>query len=436
MIAPGLSPEALSLVLWSVIVLASLISVEAGISVAIIEIALGVIGGNWLGLEPTPWITYLAGLGGIVLTFLAGAEVDLRVMRAKFRESAAIGIVSFLGPFVGGILWCRYGLDWTWDASKIAGIALSTTSLAVVYAVLVETGLTNTELGKVIMAACFITDFGTAAALTLMFVEFNLWTAVFFGVSAVVIAVVPAIIRPILRRYGERVIEPEIKLLLLLNVAFVYLAKLGASHAMLPAFVMGLVLSRIFHEHRLLQRRMRVVAFALIAPFFFVYGGMRVSMPLLVANAGLLIQLLVVKQITKVGGIYPFAKRYLPRDAMFTTLLMSTGLTMGTLSSIFGLEHGYIDETQFSCLVAAVVLSAIVPTLIAQKGFFPKQAMEEARLHPVVAGTVNPEGDEGMHPETIHWRRPTRQAPAPVSLAEGGSTEGFPSSAGDGRPRE
>lgn len=402
----GLSPEGLSLVLWALIVLASLVSVEAGLSVAIIEIALGVIGGNFFGLEPTPWITYLAGLGGIVLTFLAGAEVDLGVMRAKFRESAVIGVVSFVGPFIGGVLWCRYGLGWTWEASKIAGIALSTTSLAVVYAVLVETGLTNTELGKIIMAACFITDFGTALALSLLFVEFNLWTAIFFGASALIIALVPAVIRPILRRYGERVIEPEIKLLFLLNVAFVYLAKLGASHAMLPAFVMGLVLSRVFHGHRLLQRRMRVVAFGLIAPFFFVYGGMRVSMPLLVANAGLLLQLLLVKQVMKVGGIYPFAKKYLPRDAMFTTLLMSTGLTMGTLSSVFGLEHGFIDQTQFSCLVAAVVLSAIVPTLIAQKGFFPKEAMEEARLHPALAGSVNPEGDEGSHPETIHWRRP------------------------------
>ena len=63
----------------------------------------------------------------------------------------------------------RYGLGWPWPEAQIAGIALSTTSVAVVCAVMVETGYNRTELGKIILAACFINDIGTALALGLVF---------------------------------------------------------------------------------------------------------------------------------------------------------------------------------------------------------------------------------------------------------------------------
>jgi Kef-type K+ transport system membrane component KefB len=367
----------LSLVLWALIFLAGLLSVELGLSVAIIEISLGVIGGNFLGLQPTPWIAYLAGFGGILLTFLAGAEVDTQVLKSKFKESFFIGGISFAAPFLGAMGYAYYVLGWSWPASKIAGIALSTTSLAVVYAVLVETGLTHTELGKIIMAATFVTDLGTAVALSLLFLEFNWFTLVFLAASALFIYIIPKIYPWICTRYGERVIEPEIKFLFLILVAFMYLARLGASHAILPAFVLGLALSNQFMKNRKLQHRLRVVAFAIITPFFFINGGMNISLKLLLLNGGLLLQMLLVKQVTKIAGVYPLARKYLPQGAMYTTLLMSTGLTMGTISSVFGLTGGFINPIQFSVLVAAVVLSAIIPTFIAQKWFEPAYQLPE-----------------------------------------------------------
>lgn len=367
-----MNDQLISLVLWALIFVAGFLSVELGLSVAIIEMSLGVIGGNFLGLHPTPWITYLAGFGGILLTFLAGAEVDTQVMKAKFKESFLIGAVSFLAPFLGAMFYARYFLEWNWPAAEIAGIALSTTSLAVVYAVLVETGLTNTELGKILMAATFFTDLGTTLALTLIFLEFNWFTLLFLGVSALLILIIPRIYPWICKRYGDRVIEPEIKFLFLILVVFMFFAKVGASHAILPAFILGLAMSNHFMENRTLQRRLRVVAFAIITPFFFINGGMNISLKLLLFNLGLLIQMLLVKQVTKIVGVYPLAKKYLPENAMYTTLLMSTGLTMGTISSVFGFTAGIINRTQFSILVATVVLSAIIPTFIAQKWFQPE----------------------------------------------------------------
>jgi len=367
----------IALIIGLLVFLGSLISVETGISVALIEITLGVIGGNFLKLTPTPWLTFLSGFGGILLTFLAGAEVDLVILREKAKESLFIGGISFLAPFLGAIAYCHWITHWTLSASIIGGIALSTTSLAVVYAVLVETGLTNYEIGKIIMASCFITDLGTALALSLIFAEFNAFTLVFAGVSILVIFIMPKISPSIFERYGERVIEPEIKFLFFVLFLFIYVAKLGSSHAILPAFVTGLVLSKNFSENRLLQRKLRVIAFAMITPFFFINGGMNISLRLLYQHFGLFVILFAVKQVTKIVGIYPFARRYVKKEAMFTTLLMSTGLTMGTISSMYGLSSGILDQAQFSILVAAVVVSAVLPTFIAQKWFYPSHVIKE-----------------------------------------------------------
>src|SRR3990172_1796913 len=367
----------IALIVGLLVFLGSLISVEIGISVALIEIMLGVIGGNFLKLTPTPWLTFLSGFGGILLTFLAGAEVDLVILREKAKESLFIGGISFLAPFLGAIAYCYWVAHWTLSASIIGGIALSTTSLAVVYAVLVETGLTNYEIGKIIMASCFITDLGTALALSLIFAEFNSFTLVFVGVSIVVIFVMPKISPSIFKRYGERVIEPEIKFIFFVLFLFIYVAKLGSSHAILPAFVAGLVLSKNFSENRLLQRKLRIIAFAMITPFFFINGGINISLKMLYQNFGSFVILFGVKQVTKIFGIYPFARRYIQKEAMFTTLLMSTGLTMGTISSMYGLSSGILDQAQFSILVAAVVVSAILPTFIAQKWFYPSHVRNE-----------------------------------------------------------
>ena len=164
---------------------ASLISIWSAISVALIEIMIGAVAGNIIGLPLTPWIDYLAGFGAILLTFLAGTEVDADVVRRNFGASIGIGIVSFLAPYLGCLLAARYGLGWSWPQAQIAGIALSTTSVAVVYAVMVETGLNKTELGKIILAACFVTDLGTVLALGVVFANFSVWLLAFAAATAV-----------------------------------------------------------------------------------------------------------------------------------------------------------------------------------------------------------------------------------------------------------
>jgi Kef-type K+ transport system membrane component KefB len=355
------------------VLLSSLISLRLGLSVAIIEIFLGAVAGN-LGLKAEDWMIYIAQFGGIILTYLAGTEIDTRLLKDKFKESFLIGFFSFLVPFIATFLYTYFIAGWSYRAALIAGTALSTTSLAVVYSVLVETGLTKTEIGKLLMAATFITDMGTALALSVMFLKPTIYTLVFYIVSILVIYLVDKFSIYILHRYLDKVIEPEIKFIFLILLVFIYFAQVGDGHAILPAFVLGLLMSKHFeekHKTHIIKNRLRTVAYAFITPIFFIVGGMKVSLPLIIAAFGLFCLLFVIKIAAKFIGVYFLAKKYIPNGSMYTTLLMSTGLTFGTIASLFGLQAGIITQTQYSILVGVVVASAIIPTFIAQKWFLP-----------------------------------------------------------------
>lgn len=364
-----------SLVVGLIVLLSSLISLRAGLSVAIIEILLGAAAGN-LGIKPEEWMVYLASFGGILLTFLAGTEIDTRLMKEKFKESFLIGFFSFLVPFIGVFLYTYYIAGWGLQASLIAGTALSTTSLAVVYSVLVETNLSRTGLGKLIMASTFITDMGVALALSILFIKPTLYTLVFLVVSLVVIYFAAKLSHHVFDnpKLKNKVIEPEIKYIFLLLFIFMYFANLGEGHAVLPAFVLGLLMSKHFtetSETKVVRNRLRTVAYAVITPIFFIVGGLKISIPLIVSAAGLFAVLFIIKILTKFAGVYFLARKYIPDGSMYTTLLMSTGLTFGTIASVFGLNSGLIDQVQYSVLIGVVIASAVIPTFIAQKWFMP-----------------------------------------------------------------
>ena len=372
-----MEPVQLAAILAGAVLIASIVSVEVGISVALIELALGIVLGNVFNLDPNAsWLSFIAGFASVVLTFLAGAEVDPDDFRERFWPAVAIGLVSFAGPFVVGAAIALGPLGWTTKASLIAGTALSTTSLAVVYAVLVESGLNTVRVGKLIMSACFVTDMCTVIALSVIFLKPTVWFPVFLGVSVIVVVLLPKLAPWFFQRYGDRVIEPEIKLVFVVLFALMVLGNEANSQAVLPAFVLGLMMSRHYQQHQEEQRRLRVVAFAFLTPFFFLRGGLNVSLAAVFANLGVLAVLTAAKLLPKLTLIYPLAYRHARPHAAFTTLLMSTGLTFGTISALYGLNAHIIDRTQFSLLVTVVVLSAIVPTAIAQRWFSPPTPTE------------------------------------------------------------
>ncbi len=382
--------------------LASMISIRLGVSVALLEIGMGVIAGNLLGLQSTPWIDFLAGFGAVLLTFLAGAEIEPNVLKRHLGPTLVIGTGSFFVPFLAAWQFTLHVTGWDPHAALIAGVALSTTSVAVVYAVMVETGLNRTETGKLILAACFVTDLGTVLALGILFANFNSFMALFIAVLAVTLLFMLRWTRLVIHTFGERVSEPEIKFIFFVLFLLGGFATAANSEAVLPAYLIGLVIAGLFVHDKVLVNRMRSIAFAFLTPFYFIKAGLYVSLPAVLAGAGLIVALLLLKMIAKAIWVMPSARAFrLPaREASYTTLLMSTGLTFGTISALFGLNNGIIDQSQYTVLVTVVILSAVVPTLIAQTWFRPDIRLPvdteiEAALEPVPLGRVKPKAASG-----------------------------------------
>lgn len=368
--------------LWLGLALAAtLLSIWLRIATAMSEIVVGtvaqltigaLVGGAVLGTDQS-WIRFLASTGAILLTFLAGAELDPAVLRARWKETSAVGLVAFLAPFLGCAAAAYWLLHWSVDASWLAGIALSTTSVAVVYAVMLEFGLNRSDYGKTVLAACFINDLATVIALGLMFSPFTYRTLIFLGVSVVAFVVLPWITPRFFKRFGNRPSELEAKFLLLCLFGLGALAAWADSEAVLPAYVMGMVLAGTVGKDHALVRRLRTVTFGLLTPFYFIRAGSFVSVPALIAAPLAFLLLLAAKMVTKFVGVFPITRAFGSplREGLYTTLLMSTGLTFGSISALFGLSHGIVTQGQYSFLIAAVIGSAVVPTLIANAFFLP-----------------------------------------------------------------
>jgi Kef-type K+ transport system membrane component KefB len=369
--------------LWlGLALLASIISIRIAISVALIEIMVGVVAGNTIGLQLNEWVNFLAGFGAILLTFLAGTEIDARVVRKHFRSSMSIGVMGFFAPYLGVLFYAHYLIHWPWDQAQIAAISLSTTSVAVVYAVMVETGFNRTEIGKIILAACFVNDLGTVLALGVVFAHYD-WKLLCFGAAtAAVLWMLPKFAPWFFESVGHRVSEPETKFVAMILLGLGGLSSIVGSEAVLPAYLVGMALAPAFMADRELPHRMRIIAFTILTPFYFLKAGSLVDYRAVVDSVGLVAVFLAIKMSTKFAGILPLTRAFNfdRRDGMYITLLMSTGLTFGTISALFGLTNHIIDQRQYTILVTAVIGSAVVPTLIAQRWFQPSAApMDEER---------------------------------------------------------
>jgi glutathione-regulated potassium-efflux system ancillary protein KefC len=355
------------------------------LSTALVEIlvglgaqaVLGLIGYQWIFAVQEPWVKTLAGVGAILLTFLAGAELDPVVFKRKWKEAAAIGGASFLIPSIACYAAGRYLLGWDSSASLLAGIALAATSVAVVYTVMMEYGFNRTEFGKTLLAACFITDLGTVVTLGLVFSPFTWKTLVFAATLAAAFVYLPKITPRAFALFGGRPSEFEAKFLLFALMALGALATWAGSEAVLPAYLIGMALAGSVGRDSELIRRLRAIAIGLLTPFYFIRAGYFVSLPAMLAAPFGVIVFLVAEITSKVVSVYPVARRFgAPHaDAMYTTLLMASGLTFGTISALFGLSNGIIDQAQYSTLVAAIIGTAVIPTLIANRRYLPRHLL-------------------------------------------------------------
>ena len=392
--------------LWlALAVLSALIAYHIRISIALVEICVGVVIAAllaWCGYADLlganqEWVRFLAATGAVFLTFLAGAELDPDVLRTKLTEVTVVGMVSFAAPFLGCTAMAYYLLGWSAQASWLCGVALSTTSMAVVYAVMLDTGLNKTDFGKGILGACFMTDLGTVIALGLLFSPFTYKTVVFIVVTTGVLVSLPQATRWITRLYAHRTAAIRTKWIMLVLFGLGSLALWSGSEAVLPAYLAGMVLAGSAARDAQWVRRLRTLTVGFLTPFYFLRAGTLVSLPALLAAPLVFIALLVGKVVAKIFGLYPVVAvfRQDRSERWYYTLMMSTGLTFGTIASLFGLSHGIVTQEQYSFLVAAVIASAVIPTVIAGAWFLPRHLLPEADRHQHAKPRLNGLSEEG-----------------------------------------
>jgi Kef-type K+ transport system membrane component KefB len=395
-----LSPFGIAAIWLALAVLATLIANHFRISMALIEICVGVGAGAffaWIFPEASDpmganvvWLKFLAASGAVLLTFLAGAELEPAVLRAKWKEVTVVGLVGFFAPFLGCAAVARFVLNWEPNPSWLAGVALSTTSMAVVYAVMLETGFNKTDFGKGILGACFINDLGTVIMLGLLFAPFTYKTLVFIGVSALVIGLLPFLTNFLTDRYGNRTAAIRAKWVLLVLFGLGALAQWSESEAVLPAYIAGMVLAGFAAEDHAWVRRMRTLTVGFLTPFYFIRAGSLVSLDAMMAAPLILVALLAGKVVSKIFGLYPIIGLFRTdaKERWYYTLLMSTGLTFGTISAMYGRDHGIVSPEQYSFLVTAVIGSAVIPTMIANAFFLPRHLLPKAEVEQVEAPAV------------------------------------------------
>lgn len=377
--------------LWlGLAILSAVAAYHLRVSIALVEICVGVIAAAVVGYLGKPdalgsnleWLRFLAASGAVLLTFLAGAELEPEVIRKKLKEVTVVGLVGFFAPFLGCAAIARYLLDWNLQASLLCGVALSTTSMAVVYAVMLETGFNKTDFGKGILGACFINDLGTVIALGLLFAPFTYKTVIFIAVTTFVLAILPFTSRWLTRIYAYRTTAIRTKWVILILFGLGALALWSGSEAVLPAYLVGMVLAEFSNGDTFWIRRLRTLTVGFLTPFYFLRAGTFVSLPALVSAPVVFPLLLGGKVISKIFGLYPIIGQFRRRrdERWYYTLMMSTGLTFGTISALYGFSHNIVTEEQYSFLVAVVIASAVVPTVIAGLAFLPRHLLPEPEM--------------------------------------------------------
>jgi len=383
---------------FSAAVISTVLANRLKISMALMEIIIGAIIG-FIALKLTytdklslnaDWLKFLSGMGAILLTFLSGAELNPDMMKSKIKEVSVIGLVGFFAPFLGSFLIAYYVIGWEVKASLLCGIALSTTSMAVVYAVMLEYGFNKTEYGKGILGSCFVNDLGTVIGLGLIFAPFTYRTLIFLAVTVAIIFFVPKITDFLIKQFAYKTAAIRAKWIIFILLSMGFLAVWSGSEPVLPAYIIGMVLARTMEKDGHFIRRFRTLTIGFLTPLYFLRAGALMTLPALIAAPLFFLLLFSTKMITKIFGLYPVIRIFrhhknekwnlnfkkFTRERWYYTLMMSTGLTFGTISALFGLSNNIISQEQYSYIVGVVIASAVIPTLIANKFFLPKHLLE------------------------------------------------------------
>jgi glutathione-regulated potassium-efflux system ancillary protein KefC len=349
------------------VVIAGIVCIKAKISSSIFGVGVGLFLVNVLGICAAPWPGFLGTFGGLVLTFLAGAEVEFTLLGRQAKQSFRIGTMAFVVPLIGVVGALSLFTDWSWQTKIAVALALATTSVAVVYTVLSKYELIKTPAAKTIIAVMFVNVILTLIGINFIQTPFDFVTVAFVVTLIALVPTVPKLLGKVVKNYGKRAVEIELKFVLAILLGIYFFAGQASLHSVFGAFILGLIIANCIQGRQEILSKMRTITFALLAPAFFVRAGMLIALPAVIANIVLVLGLLGTKLASKFVGVYGLCKRWIPEAPTFSTMLFSTGLTVGTITATLGHQLGYLSDARFSIVATIVILSAVVPILIAKR---------------------------------------------------------------------
>ena len=359
-------PEAEELIVLSAVAYMIVVSGQLahilGLPAAIVEILAGMALAAAAGGESpeSKALEILAGIGAFLVLFMAGTEVDVSLIRRRFRSALELATVSLVGSALVGVLVARStGLEGPGTLLVIAG--LSATSAALTYAILASAGLLRSRRGQVALAAAMITDVAGMLLLNVATSEANPLLLLY---GAIIVAAI--LVQPLLPRLAERPFESELRLIIMAVIVLGSLSELIGVHGVLTTFILGVVVSETVQSRRVLREKLEGLATGFLTPFFFVASGMSVDPGTLAALAPIVV----------VAGLGAFAAKFLPalayarlrgwgRRAPVYAASLSPLLTVTIIAAQVGISSGIITEDVYAILTVSVVATSLAASLVA-----------------------------------------------------------------------
>jgi Kef-type K+ transport system membrane component KefB len=334
-----------------------------------------------VGLFPKssmPALGLLSQVGLVLFMFLVGLELDSKLLRGKTRSSVIISQTSIIFPFLLGLgaafwLFDSYAPDGValLPFALFMGIAMSITAFPVLARILTERGMFSSKVGAISIACAAVDDVAAWCLLAFVVaisrahgVTSAAWTT---GMALAFVGIMFFVVRPLLRRAGERVaasggLTPTLTAAtLLLLILSATVTEIIGIHALFGAFLFGALVPKEGGLAEALAKKVETVAVVMLLPLFFAYSGLRTEIGLLDDPSDWLVAgaIILLATLGKFGGA-TLAARFTGlnwRESSAVGVLMNTRGLMELIALNIGMDLGVISPTLFTMLVIMALVT-------------------------------------------------------------------------------
>jgi len=324
------------------ILFCSFIAAEVGVATSILILFGGVVAQYTILIDAPEMIAVFANIGLLTLLYMAGLEIDFDLMREEIKPALIMGFSSFIYPFSAILILTVYFIGIEPYTALLATIAISATSIAVIYPILrSRSGGTLDESGKLILSSAMIAELCTICVWGLFFSKFSILLILFIIALFIFTFTFPFFGRKIFSHFKGNVVDFEFKMILFLILGMAMLSEHVGIEAAIVAFLLGMSTSQVVIQHENLDIKLRGVVFGFFAPIFFFNVGLSLDVPNLIENWYFTVLFLTVGFAATYTGVYATCRFVMPEY-----------------------EAGIFNQGLYSSILGAVVLSTMISSVI------------------------------------------------------------------------